>query len=217
MNVVIVLFDGITALDAIGPYEVLSRIPGARVTFAAPSAGVVRTGDGELGLVADVSLDSIACCDVLLVPGGIGTRAMELDERLLAWVRAVDATTRLTTSVCTGAFVLAAAGLLRGRRANTHWAFRDRLATYGAIPVGDRVVRDGKYATAAGVSAGIDLALSLAIELAGETVAAAIQLGVEYDPAPPLDAGDASRAPAALKEVVLARLRTVEERTTIKR
>ena len=210
MNIVIPLFDGLTALDAIGPYEVLARIPGAQVTFTGHSRGLVRTGDGALGLAVDVPLEAIASCDVLLMPGGIGTRALEHDERLLAWIRGVDATTRITASVCTGALVLAAAGLLRGRRANTHWASRDRLAAFGVTPVAERVVRDGKYATAAGVSAGIDLALALVIELAGAEVAAAIQLGIEYDPHPPLDAGDAARAPDALKAVVLARLRALE-------
>jgi putative intracellular protease/amidase len=210
MDIAILVFDGITALDAVGPYEVLARLPGARVTFVAPSRGVVRTGDGALGLAADASIDDVAACDVLLVPGGFGTRALERDERVLSWIRKVDATTRVTASVCTGALLLGAAGLLRGRRANTHWASRERLAELGAVPVAERVVRDGKYACAAGVSAGIDLALALAIELAGRDVAAAIQLGIEYDPAPPLDSGDPARAPAAVREAVLSRLRARE-------
>jgi len=211
MNVVFLVFEGITALDTVGPYEVLSRLPGARVTFAGPSRGVVRTENGSLGLVADVAIDEISSCDLLIVPGGFGTRALERDARVLAWIRAVDAGTRITASVCTGALVLAAAGLLAGRRANTHWAVRDRLGAHGAIPVAERTVRDGKYATAAGVSAGIDLALTLAIELAGPEVAAAIQLGIEYDPAPPLDAGNAERAPAPLREALMARVRAKEE------
>jgi putative intracellular protease/amidase len=210
MDIAILVFDGITALDAIGPYEVLARLPDARVTFAAPSRGVVRTGDRVLGLSADASIDDVAACDLLLVPGGFGTRALERDERVLAWIRAMDATTRITASVCTGALLLGAAGLLRGRRANTHWTSRERLAEFGAVPVAERVVRDGKYATTAGVSAGIDLALALAIELAGREVAAAIQLGIEYDPAPPLDAGDAARAPASVRDAVLSRVRARE-------
>jgi putative intracellular protease/amidase len=212
MNVVFVIFDGLTALDAVGPYEVLARLPGARVTFAGPRRGVVRTDDGALGLSADVALDEVKACDLLVVPGGFGTRALQRDEALLAALRALDATTRITASVCTGALVLAAAGLLRGRRATTHWAWRDRLAELGAVPVAERVVRDGKYASSAGVSAGIDLALSLAVELAGTKAASAIQLGIEYDPRPPLDAGDAARAPAALREAVLARARAKEAR-----
>ncbi len=211
MNVVVFLFDGITALDAVGPYEVLSRLPGARLTVAAPRRGEVRTDNRLLGLVADAGLDEIASCDLLLVPGGFGTRALERDARVLAWLRAVDATTRVTAAVCTGALLLGAAGLLAGRRANTHWAQRERLRDFGALPVAERVVRDGKYATAAGVSAGIDLALALAVELAGPEVASAIQLGIEYDPAPPLDAGNPERAPAALREALRARVRAKEE------
>lgn len=210
MNIVFVLFDGLTALDAIGPYEVLARVPGARVTFTGLAAGVVRTGDARLGLVVEEPLEAVSGCDVLVMPGGVATRALERDTRLLGWLRAVDATTRITASVCTGALVLGAAGLLAGRRANTHWASRDRLAQYGAIPVAERIVRDGKFATAAGVSAGIDLGLTLAAELAGPLAAQAIQLGIEYDPKPPFDAGDAGRAPAALKEMVLGRLRSLE-------
>jgi putative intracellular protease/amidase len=212
MNVVFLLFDGLTALDAVGPYEVLARIPGARVTFAGPARGMVRTDDGSLGLAADVALADVKSCELLVVPGGFGTRALLGDEAVLAALRALDATTRITASVCTGALVLAAAGLLRGRRATTHWAWRERLAELGAVPVAERVVRDGKYASSAGVSAGIDLALALAVELAGEQTAAAIQLGIEYDPRPPLDAGDAARAPAALREAVLARARAREAR-----
>jgi putative intracellular protease/amidase len=214
MNVVFVIFDGLTALDAIGPYEVLARLPGAKVTFAGPRRGMVRTDDGALGLSADAALGEVSACDLLVVPGGFGTRALQRDEAVLAALRALDATTRITASVCTGALVLAAAGLLRGRRATTHWAWRDRLAELGALPVAERVVRDGKYASSAGVSAGIDLALSLAVELAGTQAASAIQLGIEYDPRPPLDAGDASKAPAALREAVLARARAREARYT---
>jgi transcriptional regulator GlxA family with amidase domain len=207
MHVVFLIFDRITALDAVGPYEVLARLPGARVTFAGPARGPVRTDNGSLGLVADAAIDEIDACDLLVIPGGFGTRALERDGRVLEWVRALDRGTAVTASVCTGAFVLGAAGLLAGRRANTHWALRERLAEYGATPVAERVVRDGKYATAAGVSAGIDLALALAVELAGRDVAEAIQLGIEYDPSPPVDCGDAARAPEALRERVLARVR----------
>lgn len=207
MNIVFFIFDRITALDAIGPYEVLARLPGARVAFAGLERGVVRTDNRSLGLSADVAIDEVTACDILVVPGGFGTRVLERDARVIDWLRKVDATTTLTTSVCTGALLLAAAGLLDGRRANTHWAVRERLAEFGAIPVADRVVRDGKYATAAGVSAGIDLALALAIELAGPDVAAAIQLAMEYDPAPPLDAGHPERVAPAIRDLVLARIR----------
>jgi transcriptional regulator GlxA family with amidase domain len=207
MKIVFLVFDRITALDAIGPYEVLARLPGAEVVFAAPARGEIRTDNRCLGLVADAAIDDVAAADILVVPGGFGTRPLEKDARVLDWIRAIDRTTRVTASVCTGALLLSAAGLLRGRRANTHWAVRERLAEHGAIPTAGRIVRDGKYATAAGVSAGIDLALALAIELAGEPVAAAIQLGIEYDPAPPLDAGDPAKAPPAIRDAVLARVR----------
>lgn len=207
MNIVIPIFDRITALDAIGPYEVLARLPGARVRFVAPTRGEIRTDNRVLGLVADAACAEVSACDLLIVPGGYGTRLLERDAGFLAWLRAIDATTRLTTSVCTGALLLGAAGLLRGRRANTHWAYRDRLAAYGAEISAERVVRDGKYATAAGVSAGIDFALQLAIELGGEPAARSIQLSIEYDPAPPLDAGNAERAPESLRAPIIARAR----------
>jgi len=207
MDLVFFIFDGITALDVIGPYEVLARLPGARVTFAAPRAGLVRTDNGFLGLEAPASIDDVRRADVLVVPGGFGTRPLERDAHVLDWIRAIDATTRITASVCTGALLLSAAGLLRGRPANTHWAVRERLAEHGAIPTAGRIVRDGKYATAAGVSAGIDLALALAIELAGREVAESIQLAIEYDPAPPLDAGDPVKAAPAIRDAVLGRMR----------
>jgi transcriptional regulator GlxA family with amidase domain len=167
--------------------------------------GTVRTDNGCLGLVADASIAEISSTDLLLVPGGFGTRVLEQDAALLDWLRQIDRTTQLTTSVCTGALLLGAAGLLRGRRANTHWTLRSRLAEYGAEPVDERVVRDGKYATAAGVSAGIDLALVLAIELAGVEVAEAIQLSLEYDPAPPVHAGHPKLASPGVCALVLER------------
>jgi transcriptional regulator GlxA family with amidase domain len=157
--------------------------------------------------MADAALEDVHRCDLLVVPGGFGTRLLERDERVLDWLRNIDRTTRITASVCTGSLLLAAAGLLAGRRANSHWAQRDRLVEHGAIPVGERIVRDGKYVTAAGVSAGIDLALTLAIQLAGPETAAAIQLAIEYDPDPPLDCGDATRAPAAIRAAIVARVR----------
>lgn len=200
MDIVCVLFEGVTALDIIGPYEVLARLPGAELRFVAPEAGPVRTDNRKLALLAEHGMDDIPRADLLLVPGGLGTRRLMRDERALRWLRAIDQTTRITASVCTGSLLLAAAGLLRGRRANTHWAVRSQLGKFGAIPCDERYVRDGKYATAAGVSAGIDLALTLAIELAGESVAQSIQLSIEYDPRPPLDAGHPERAPAAIRE-----------------
>jgi transcriptional regulator GlxA family with amidase domain len=210
MNIVILLFDRLTALDAVGPYEVLVRLPGAQLTFVAPTRGELRSDNRRLGLVADASLDEVTACDLLVVPGGFGGRLLERDRHFLEWLRTIDATTRITAGVCTGSILLAAAGLLAGRRANTHWAHRHRLAEHGAIPTPERIVRDGKYATAAGVSAGIDLALALAMELAGPEVAADIQLTIEYDPRPPLDCGDASRAPAERRDRIVARARARE-------
>jgi putative intracellular protease/amidase len=206
MNIVFFVFDGMDALDVVGPYDVLVRMPGAVATFVGPARGTVRTDNNVVGLSADAAIDEIAVCDLLIVPGGFGTRRLESNERVLSWLHAVDSTTRITASVCTGSLVLAAAGLLRGRRANTHWAFRERLLEYGALPVAERVVRDGKYASAAGVSAGIDLGLTLAAELAGRDVAEAIQLGLEYDPKPPFDAGDAARARPVLRDLVRAHM-----------
>lgn len=207
MHVVFFIFDRITALDAVGPYEVLSRLPDAKVTFVGHRRGLVRTDNGFLGLEVDAPLEAVKACDVLVVPGGFGTRRLEADARTLEWIRAVDSTTRITSAVCTGALLLGAAGLLRGRRANTHFAVRERLAEFGATPSADRIVTDGKYRTAAGVSAGIDLALALSIELAGKSVAEAIQLGIEYAPEPPLNAGREDLAPPAITELVRERVR----------
>jgi putative intracellular protease/amidase len=204
MRTTILIFDGITALDAIGPYEVLSSVPGWEVQFAGPRAGEVRTGDGSLGLTADLALEQVdaAATDVLLVPGGEGNRALMEDERLLDWVRELDRATTWTTSVCTGSLVLGAAGLLEGRRATGHWLYLDPLRAFGAEPTSERVVVDGKLITAAGVSAGIDMALDLVARAAGPEVAQAVQLGIEYDPQPPFDAGSPAKAPAAIVELV---------------
>jgi transcriptional regulator GlxA family with amidase domain len=187
MNITIFIFEGLTTLDAIGPFEILSRIPGATTRFAGLERGVVRCEGGAVGLTADAAIADIESTDLLLVPGGVGSRRLERDARLLEWLTAIDKTTRITASVCTGALLLGAAGLLQGRRANTHWGVRERLREFGAIPVERRTVRDGKYATSAGVSAGIDLAIELVLELAGKQVAEGIVLGVEYAPEPPID------------------------------
>lgn len=207
MDIVFFVFERVTVLDAVGPYEVLSRLPGARARFVAPERGLVHSDNGFLTLHAEQSIAEVQNCDLLLVAGGFGTRLLERDERVLAWLQAIDGTTRITASVCTGSLLLASAGLLRGRRANTHWAQRHRLGELGALPVAERWVRDGKYATAAGVSAGIDLALSLVMELAGRTVAEAIQLSIEYDPKPPLAAGSPETAPMEVLELVSSQIR----------
>jgi transcriptional regulator GlxA family with amidase domain len=207
MNIAIVLYDKLTALDAIGPYEVLSRLPGASLQFVAAEPGPVRTDNGMLTLVAEHSLAEAAPPDIVLVPGGPGEVAARAGGPVLEWLREVDRTSTWTTSVCTGSLILAAAGLLDGRRATSHWLALEQLGRLGAEPVQERVVFDGKYATAAGVSAGIDMALALAARVAGDTVAQAIQLGIEYDPQPPFDAGSPLKAPAEVVELLRARSR----------
>eukprot|EP00270_Netrium_digitus_P010946 TRINITY_DN3437_c0_g1_i1.p1 TRINITY_DN3437_c0_g1~~TRINITY_DN3437_c0_g1_i1.p1 ORF type:complete len:232 (-),score=55.20 TRINITY_DN3437_c0_g1_i1:422-1117(-) len=192
--VAIPLFDRMTALDAIGPYEVLQRLPGARVIFVGSKKGVVRTDNGMLGLSVDATYDEIQSPQVLVFPGGIGTRVLMHDTAVLEWVKKVHATSLFTTSVCTGSLVLAAAGLLEGLRATTHWMCRDMLAKLGAKPTNERVVREGKVITAAGVSSGIDMALQLALLLSDEATAKSLQLMIEYDPQPPFDAGSVEKA-----------------------
>ena len=196
----ILLFDGLTALDAVGPYEVLSRMPGVDLHFVAAEPGVKRSDNGLLAMVADRSIDDVPRPDVVLVPGGHGEVRVREDEHVLDWLRTAHETTRFTTSVCTGSLVLAKAGLLEGVRATTHWTGMDELGRLGALPVHERVVREGKIITAAGVSSGIDMAITLAAELAGEEVAQAIQLSIEYDPQPPFDAGSQYTAPAHVVE-----------------
>jgi putative intracellular protease/amidase len=204
MHIAIPIYDGMTALDAIGPYEVLGRLPGAELTFVAARPGPVRTDQGSLSLVADAALADVPAPDVVLVPGGPFRVDEDQHSELLAWLRTVDATTTWTTSVCTGTLFLAAAGLLTGRPATTHWTARPELARLGATAVEERVVRDGKYVTGAGVSAGIDMALTLAGIIAGDTTAQAIQLGIEYDPRPPYQAGSPTTAPPELVELLRA-------------
>jgi putative intracellular protease/amidase len=203
--IAIPIFDGLTALDAIGPYEVLSRLPDARVEFAALEPGVKRTDNGMLALTAERALDELPHPDVIVMPGGHGTRALMHDDRMLDWVRVAHETSRFTTSVCTGSLVLGAAGILDGLEATTHWAVLDTLGRLGAVPVTRRVVEQGKVITAAGVSSGIDMALTLAARIAGEDVARAIQLAIEYDPEPPFDSGSIAKAPPEI--VALARRR----------
>ncbi|MHB8531315.1 MAG: DJ-1/PfpI family protein [Solirubrobacteraceae bacterium] len=207
MQTTIVLYDRFTALDAIGPYEVLSRLPGGSVTFAAREAGPVRTDNGMLTVSAERSLGEIEQTDIVLVPGGPGEVAARAGSDVLEWLRRVHETSTWTSSVCTGSLILAAAGLLDGLPATTHWLAMDTLAALGARPTPERVVFAGKIVTGAGVSAGIDMALALAARIAGEPVAQAIQLGIEYDPQPPFDAGSPAKAPAAVVELLRSRSR----------
>jgi transcriptional regulator GlxA family with amidase domain len=203
MNIAIPIFDQLTALDAVGPYEVLSRLPGATVHFVAEETGPKRTETGMLALVADRRLDELPDPEVIVVPGGFGTRGLMEDEAMLGWLRRAHEGSEWTTSVCTGALLLAAAGILDGLEATTHWMFLDSLSAHGAVPVADsRVVEQGKVITAAGVSAGIDMALRLAARIAGDELAQAIQLGIEYDPEPPFHGGSTAKAPPEIIELV---------------
>jgi putative intracellular protease/amidase len=204
MQIAILIFDRLTALDAVGPYEVLSRIPDAEVTFVAEEPGPKRTDTGRLALLADAALSEIPRPDIVLVPGGPGQAALMEDGPVHEWLRAAHETSTWTTSVCTGSLVLAAAGLIAGRRATSHWTALEELGRLGAEPSAERVVFDGKLVTAAGVSAGIDMALALVAKIGGEQLAQAIQLGIEYDPQPPFDAGSPEKAPQEIVEGVRA-------------
>ncbi|MET9493772.1 DJ-1/PfpI family protein [Streptomyces sp. NPDC006552] len=200
MQIAVVLFDRFTALDAVGPYETLGRLPGADLVFVAEHRGPVRSDTGALALTADRTLEEVTRPDIVVVPGGPGQSAQMANETLLTWLRTADAASTWTTSVCTGSLLLAAAGLLRGRRATSHWLALDLLKEFGAQPVEERVVIADKYVTAAGVSAGIDMGLTLLGRIAGDEHAQAVQLLTEYDPQPPYDAGSPHKAPARLVE-----------------
>lgn len=207
MKIAVLLFDKMTALDAVGPYEVLSRLPGARVQFVAERAGPVTTDTGFLTLMAENAISDVTEADILLVPGGPGDEIVRKNEETLAWIRDVHEGTTYTTSVCTGSLILGAAGLLKGLRATTHWARLDALREFGAEPTGERVVEQGKIITAAGVSSGIDMALRLAQKIAGDDFAQGLQLGIEYDPDPPFDAGSPGKAPKHIVDLVRAAMR----------
>jgi len=202
MDIAVVLFDQVTALDAIGPYEVLQRLPGAEVRFVGHRKGEIRSDNGFLGLTIDHTFSDVPSPDIVLVPGGVGTRALVHDDVILNWIRNAHETSQFTTSVCTGSLLLAAAGLLEGRKATTHFSARPLLLKYDAIPSEERVVQEGKIITAAGVSSGIDMALHLAERLTDATTAKALQLMIEYDPQPPHDAGALHKVDAT----VLARV-----------
>lgn len=208
IDIAIPLFERLTALDAIGPYEVLQRLPGATVTFVADRKGELRTENGFLGLTADATFDELPEPDVIIVPGGVGTRAIVGDDAhpLVEWVRSAHPTTRFTTSVCTGSLILAKAGLLDGLRATTHWSAYDALRKLGAEPTAERVVEHlgERIITAAGVSSGIDMALRLSELLVDADAARAMQLMVEYDPQPPFDAGSVDKAGDAVMARVIA-------------
>ncbi|MEA3184958.1 MAG: hypothetical protein QOJ74_1435 [Ilumatobacteraceae bacterium] len=195
LHVAIPLFPRFTALDAIGPYEVLQRIPSIDVTFVGHERGEVRSENGMLGITIDATFDELADPDIIVFPGGVGTRPLVHDEHVLSWVRTAHKSTTFTTSVCTGSLVLGAAGLLEGLTATTHWACYAELEATGAVPTPQRVVEhlDRRLLTAAGVSSGIDMALRLVELVVDRTAAQAAQLMIEYDPQPPFDCGALAR------------------------
>ena len=218
MQIAYLLYDRFTALDIIGPHDVLNSVPGNESIFVAEQAAPVRNESDTLSLVADASIDEVRSPDIVVVPGGFGTRALvegalqakpksdpfDESEPLLSWLRQVHETSTWTTSVCTGSLLLAAAGLLDGAPATTHWLARDLLNELGAVPVPDRLVEHDRIVTAAGVSSGIDMALRLVQKINGDEVAQAVQLGIEYDPEPPLNAGSPEKAPQPIVELVTA-------------
>jgi len=208
MQIAIGLYPEFTALDAIGPYQVLTQVPGVDVVLCAAEAGRLSDDNGLLHFDIEHTFDEVTRPDVLLVPGGFITRKLARDrDPIVDWIAAAHEHTTYTTSVCTGALLLGAAGVLDGLDATTHWFAYDELASYGARPTEQRVVQQGKVWTAAGVSAGIDLALTLVGEVWGPEVSQAIQLGIEYDPQPPYDSG----APSKADPDVLALVRAISE------
>ncbi|HVQ51074.1 MAG TPA: DJ-1/PfpI family protein [Mycobacterium sp.] len=206
-QIAIVVYPGFTALDFIGPYEVLRNLPDAEVRFVWHEPGPITADSGVLLIGATHSFDETPSPDILLIPGGMTTFEHARDEKLLDWVRRADETSTWTTSVCSGSVILAAAGLLKGRRATSHWLVLPMLKPFGVEAVGDeRIVHEGKFVTAAGVSAGIDLAMWLFGEICGEAKAKAVQLSIEYDPQPPFDSGHVSKASASTKAMATAQL-----------
>jgi putative intracellular protease/amidase len=204
MKVAIPLYKDFTALDAVGPYEVLTRIPGTEVVWLGPEPGPV-TADNGVSILASAAYEEVPDPDIVVVPGGYGTdRGALEDERLVGWIRRAHETSDWTTSVCTGSLLLATAGVLDGLEATSHWIDLEKLERLGARPTGTRVVEQGKVITAAGVSSGIDMGLVLAARIAGPEVAQAIQLGIEYDPQPPFDTGSVEKAPPQIVDLVRA-------------
>lgn len=205
MKIVFLFYDNMTALDAVGPHEILSRLPGATVQRVALNPGQILTDSGMV-LTAEYAISQIFEADILLIPGAGNAGTLREYPEILDWVRTIHATTTWTTSVCTGSLILGAAGLLSGVRATSHWATHDRLSRWGAQPIKARIVEDGKIMTAAGVSAGIDMALTLAAKVAGREVAERLQLGIEYDPDPPFNVGAPEKANPKTVEILRNRL-----------
>ena len=205
MQISFLFYEGMTALDAIGPHEILSRLPGVKVSRVALEAGPIFTCS-DLVLMAEHGIADISSTDVLVIPGAGNATSLQEYPELLAWIHNIHQTTQWTTSVCTGSLILGAAGLLTGLQATSHWAVLDRLPRWGAIPVAKRVVEAGKIITAAGVSAGLDMGFMLAAKLAGQEVAESLQLGLEYDPEPPFNSGSPAKASPALVNAFRTRL-----------
>ena len=207
MKIAFLAYEGLTCLDLIGPYEVFNATPGAEVVFVNKTKGEIRVDSKAFGIVVDSALADVPHPDVFVVPGGLeGTFAAAADEEILAWVREAHTHAKLSTSVCTGSLILAAAGVLEGRQATTHWAARAMLENYGVTFRPDRVVSDGDVITAAGVSSGIDMALTAVARLFDENTAKAVQLGIEYDPQPPFDAGSPDKAGEEIQQLALQAL-----------
>lgn len=201
-SIVVLIFDGLTMLDAIGPSEVLNALPGARISYVAKTDAPIQADTGRMKVVPHCSIDQVESADILLVPGGPGVRKVLDDAEVIDWIAKIHETTRWTTSVCNGSLLLGKAGVLKGLPATCHWHPLPQLKDYGATPTSERVVRAGKIITAAGVSSGIDMALTLAALETSEDMAKAIQLGIEYDPQPPFDCGSVEKAPEALANMV---------------
>jgi len=210
MQITFLFYDGMTALDAVGPHEILCRLPGVTAKRVAKSAGKINTDSGLI-LYADYSLSDISHADILFIPGAGNATTLRKYPEILEWVQSIHSKTKWTTSVCTGSLILGAAGILSGVKATTHWAAIDRLKRWGAEPVQERIVESGKIITAAGVSAGIDMALALAAKISGERVAKSLQLGIEYDPEPPFDSGSPKKADPELLESLRQRMISIFE------
>jgi transcriptional regulator GlxA family with amidase domain len=209
MRISIFLFDGVTALDAVGPYEALARLRETQIQFVGLTPGPKRTGDGFLGLIADAGVADVAGTDILIVPGGDGPGLAPLlaNPELADWLRRLDQATTYTASVCSGAFILGAAGLLNGRTAATTWKAKGSLARFGAAYSPARYVFDGKYVTSAGVTAGVDMGLALCERIAGRDAAEAVELSIQYDPRPPFGTGAPQHATPERLKVMAERLR----------
>lgn len=206
MQIVFLFYEEMTALDVIGPHEILCRLPNAKVHRVAAEPGPIRTDSADLMLTAEYGFTDILKADVLLIPGSGKATTLQSSPETLNWIRKIHATTQWTTSVCTGSLILGAAGLITGLKATSHWAALDRLSAWGAEPTHARIVESEKIITAAGVSAGIDMALMLANKIAGPQFAQAIQLGIEYDPEPPFDCGSPDKANPAILNALRNRM-----------